>query len=63
MKTISVRKIRSELLKLLSQVGSGKLSMKDARQRISALLATLDSGEEIIILKDGEAIAKLLPLE
>lgn len=40
-----------------------KISMKEARQRFKELLDRAEHGEEIIVLRRGEAVAKLISVE
>lgn len=60
-KSISLRDIKNSMSKLLEQVGKDKLSLKDARNKVSLLLDQLESGEEILITRDGNPIAKVVP--
>ena len=39
-----------------------KVSVKEARNRISELLDRVEGGEEVTIQRRGKAIAKLIPL-
>ena len=39
-----------------------KVSVKEARNRISELLDRVEGGEEVTIQRRGKAIAKLVPL-
>ncbi len=59
---VSVREIRNLLSKLMEQVCSGKTTLKDARTQLAGQLEALEGGEEILIMKDGTAIAKIVPL-
>lgn len=40
-----------------------QISVREARKRFSSLLARAEQGEEIIILKRGKEIARLVPPE
>lgn len=42
-------------------VGAMKISVKNARDRISELLDRVERGEEITILRRGKTIARLVP--
>lgn len=60
---VSIREIRNVLSKLMEHVCSGKTTLKDARTHLAAQLEMLERGEEILIMKDGAAIAKVVPLK
>lgn len=59
---VSIREIKSTLSHLMEQVSSRKITLKDARNELSQHLEELDCGEEIIITRDGNPIAKVIPL-
>jgi prevent-host-death family protein len=63
MKKVSIREAKSYLSRLLEQVSSGKVSLREAKSQIARLVQHVDDGEEIIITRDGEAIARLVPVD
>lgn len=63
MKTVSIRRAKSELSRLLEHVSSGKISLKEAKSKLSQFLEDLSAGEEILITRDGIPIARLEPLD
>jgi prevent-host-death family protein len=62
MKKISVREAKAYISRMLEQVSSGKLSLKEAKSNLARFVDHIDSGEEIIITRDGEPIARLVPV-
>lgn len=63
MKKVSVREAKAYLSRLLEQVSTGKMSVREARANLFRLAEHLSDPEEIIITRDGEAIATLVPVE
>lgn len=61
-KSVSIREIKNSVARLLEQVSSKKMSLKEAREEVSKMLEQIESGEEFLILRDGEAVAKIIPL-
>jgi prevent-host-death family protein len=63
MKKVSIRDAKVYLSRLLERVSSGKVSLREAKAELGRLADHIYDGEEIVITRDGEAIARLIPFE
>ena len=61
MKKVSIRETKTYLCRMLEQVSTGKLSLRQAKLDLATFLDSVGQEEEIIITRNGEAIALIVP--